>query len=117
MKTKSDCYALLQEVVTARDRLCRAPGCCGLSSAAHHIFGRGNLTTAFNPRYAIGMCLKCHVPWAHAKPVQFKEWVISWMGTDEFYSALRLSNMVIKHHDYDKIYKDLRQYQIYNNRS
>ena len=100
---KDDCYSLIQEIAVARDGLCRAPGCCQIATAGHHIFGRKNMATAFNPRYALGMCVDCHVPWAHKEPDQFNEWVISWMGEEEYYAALRLSNSVCKHQDFKQI--------------
>lgn len=64
--------------------------------------------TAFNPRYAIGMCAGCHVPWAHGEPVEFQNWVISWLGEDEFYAALRLSNTVVKNQNFNDIRDFLR---------
>ncbi len=109
MPNKHDCYALLQQVVVARDRLCRAPGCCGLATAGHHIFKRDRLATAFLPKYAIGLCINCHIPWAHKEPDQFTEWVISWMSEEEYYAGLRLSHTAVKFLDYDAIYQSLRE--------
>jgi len=103
---KTKCFALFQQVVVSRDRLCRAPGCSERSTAGHHIFGRG-ASVAFNPKYGIGLCVECH-RWAHAKPEEFKGWVIYMLGEGEYYSGLRLSNAVIKNIDYEQIRDDLK---------
>lgn len=103
---KKECYALLQEVVVRRDVFCRAPGCSNLATAGHHIFGRKNLATAFDPRYSIGMCVECHL-WAHTEPEQFFEWVVRWMG-EEYYTALKFSNTVVKHQDLTQIKEQLK---------
>ena len=109
MTIKSECYALLQAVVVARDILCRAPTCDRYASASHHIFPRANLSTAFDPHYAIGLCVNCHVPWAHAKPDQFRQWVISWMGEDEYYFGLRKSHSIVKDVNYAEIREGLKR--------
>ena len=108
-QVKKDCYALVQEIVVKRDIFCRAPGCYELASAGHHIFGRNNLSTAFNPRYVLGMCVLCHIPWAHKEPKEFQEWVIRHMGEETYYEGLRLSNTVVKHQDFKQIRDQLKQ--------
>lgn len=107
MSAKGDCYALIQAIAVARDRLCRAPGCRSPSTAGHHLFKRDRLATAFDPRYVWGVCPACH-GWAHRHPAQFRGWVISIMGENEYYAALRLSNSVVKHQDFIQIRDNLR---------
>ena len=109
VSTKSDCYALVQEIACARDRLCRGPGCSNLATSGHHIYKRNRLATAFDPQYIVGLCNDCHVPWAHAEPDQFTQWVISWMGEDEYYFGLRKSNTVVKDVNYIEIREGLRR--------
>lgn len=109
MSAKNDCYRLIQEVVVARDVFCRAPGCGRLSAAGHHLYKRDRLATAFDPRYVIGLCNDHHVPWSHKEPNEFREWVISWMGEDEYYAGLRLSNTTVKHQDFEQIRECLRE--------
>lgn len=108
MSAESDCHKLIQQIVSTRDVCCRRPGCSGRPVAGHHSFGRSNPTTAFNPRYAVGLCVRCHIPWGHGKPVEFREWLMSWMGEEEYYEALRLSNQPLKNIDYDQIKEDLK---------
>ena len=102
MSAKDDCYRLIQEISVARDPFCRAPGCERLSTCGHHLFPRSRLATAFDPRFIIGLCHYCHVPWAHAKTKEFQEWVISWMGEDVFIEGVRLSNSIVKHLDFNE---------------
>lgn len=109
MSAKNDCYRLIQEVVVARDIFCRAPACGRLSSTGHHLYKRDRLATAFDPRYVIGLCNDHHVPWAHKEPNEFREWVISWMGEDEYYAGLRLSNTTVKQQDFEQIREYLRE--------
>jgi len=105
---KRECYALVQAVVCARDIFCRAPGCSNLATAAHHMYKRDRLATAFNPQYLIGLCVDCHA-WAHAEPDEFREWVIQWMGTDEYEYGHQLSLTVCKHIDFKKVRDNLKQ--------
>lgn len=106
---KRECYSLVQAVVCARDIFCRAPGCGNLATAGHHIFGRGNLATAFDPRYCIGMCVDCHVPWAHKEPDEFRYWVLGWMGAEEYSHGHQLSLTVAKYVDFKQVLDNLRQ--------
>jgi hypothetical protein len=101
-----ECFALMQMIAVARDILCRAPGCWQSATAGHHIFGRG-AAVAFDPRYILGMCALCHVPWAHARPKEFDEWVQSWMDKHEYAEGVRLSQSIAKHLDYKKIKETL----------
>jgi len=65
------------------------------------------MATAFDPRYVIGLCVDCH-RWAHAKPAQFTDWVISWMG-DEYYFGVRKSHTVVKDVNYIEIREGLKR--------
>lgn len=105
---KKECYALIQQVVKARDVFCRGPGCPAITTSGHHIYSRSDVGTAFNPRYTVSLCVDCHA-WAHGEPIAFQNWVISWMGEDEYYAALRLSNAVVKHQDFNQIREFLKQ--------
>jgi hypothetical protein len=108
MSAKLDCYRLIQEIAVARDIFCRAPGCSEYATAGHHIYGRTNLSTAFDPRYVLGLCVQCHVPWAHKNPDEFKEWVIRWMGEDEYEYGHQLSLTIAKHVDFHWIRDNLK---------
>jgi len=105
--TKEDCFRLFQQIVVKRDVFCRRPGCTNLASAGHHIFGRTNLSTAFDPTYGVGLCVQCHVPWAHLKRNEFVEWVISWMGEENYNLGLLKSHQVLKNVCFDDIGKSL----------
>lgn len=105
--SKEDCYNLVQKIACARDKSCRAPGCSYPSTAGHHFFKRDRLATAFDLRYVWGMCLGCH-GWAHRQPDQFREWVISTIGENEYYTGLRLSHTVVKNLDYEEIRDGLK---------
>ena len=105
---KVECYALVQEIVVKRDIFCRCPGCCNLAGAGHHLFKRDRMATAFNTKYVIGVCVECH-DWARNEADEFREWVLSWMGSNEYYEAWRLSLTVAKHIDFKQIRDNLKQ--------
>jgi hypothetical protein len=109
LNIKSECYALTQKVVLKRDIFCRRPGCHKRSSAAHHVFKRDRLSTAFDPRYLVGLCEDDHIPWAHQQHDDFISWVISWMGEDEYFEALRISHLPVKHFDFQGAKESLLQ--------
>jgi hypothetical protein len=105
---KKQCYALVQEIVVKRDVFCRCPGCNNLAGAGHHLFKRDRMATAFNTRYVIGVCVDCH-EWARAEANEFREWVISWMGADEYEYGHQLSLAVCKYTDFKKVRDNLKQ--------
>ncbi len=109
MSAEADCYRLLQEIVVKRDGICRAPWCNKPATVGHHIFKRDRAATAHDPRYSFGLCHECHVVWAHGEPNDFREWLISEMGQDEYDNGRRLSNTVVKYQDYAKIKETLER--------
>ena len=105
---KKECYALLQQIVKKRDILCYGPACESLVTSGHHMYSRSDMATCFDPRYTISLCVDCH-SWAHKKPAQFREWIISWMGEDEYYFGLRKSNSTVKNQNYIEIREGLKR--------
>jgi hypothetical protein len=41
-------------------------------------------------------------------PISFKAWVKSWLGEEEYDTALRLSHTAVKNQDYDEIAAGLK---------
>lgn len=105
---KKDCYALVQQIVTKRDRLCKGPGCTNLSASGHHLFKRDNMGTAFNTRYVIGLCNNCH-SWAQRHPDDCRQWAIYLLGDEAYHIGQRLAKSVVKYVDLEKIRDGLRK--------
>jgi hypothetical protein len=104
---KSECYALVQQIVTKRDKLCKGPGCMNISTSGHHLFKRDNMGTAFNTRYVIGLCNTCH-GWAQRNPSKARQWAIYLLGEDEYLAGQRLAKSVVKYVDLEKIRDGLK---------
>ncbi len=104
--TKADCYRVIQEIAVARDKVCQKPGCSRRAEAGHHLWKRDRLATAFLPEAILGLCTQHHTGWAHNKPKEFKDFMVSRMGK-RYYELQRLSNTVVKNLDYDAIYQGL----------
>ncbi len=105
---KLECYALVQAIVTKRDKLCKGPGCMNISTSGHHLFKRDNMGTAFNTRYVIGLCNNCH-GWAQRNPSQARQWAVYLLGEDVYLAGLRLAKSVVKYVDFEKIRNDLKK--------
>lgn len=105
---KHECYALVQEIVCARDIFCRGPECRCRSTAGHHIYKRDRLATAFNTKYVLGFCAECH-QWAHSNPTEFLAWLLDTMGEEDYYKGLQLSLTIAKHIDFKAVRKSLKK--------
>lgn len=70
-------------LVIARDggicQKCDKPG-----NNPHHIFYRTKLGSKHLLENGITLCERHHVPWAHAYPIEFTEWVIGKIGVETF---------------------------------
>jgi hypothetical protein len=106
---EKQCYALVQEVVVARDPFCRAPNCHKPSTAGHHIFSRSDKGTAFLTKYCVGLCNDCHVPWAHGEPANFRVWARKTLGNDEYELGRVLSSQTVRNVDYRAIRESLKR--------
>lgn len=98
---KKQAYALFQAVVCQRDVMCQHPGCRDISSAAHHVFRRNNMGTAFLPDNGMGLCLEHHDGWARQYPSQVKVILQRKIGNKRYDELERLANSVVKLKDAD----------------
>jgi len=102
MSAKDDCYKLTQEIAVARDVVCQRPECIRPADCGHHIFKRDRMATAFLPEAVVGVCTQDHTGWAHAKPQEFKAFMVKRMGK-RYHELSRLSKTVCKYQDYTEI--------------
>jgi ribosomal protein S27AE len=86
---KHDCYALIQEIVCKRDKVCQR---CGRNPiSAHHVFGRKNHGSAFEPDSCLALCAECHDGWARKCPQEAKDLLRTRFG-EERYTYLAFSS-------------------------
>ena len=105
---EKECYALVQAIVTKRDRLCKGPGCMNISTSGHHLFRRNNMATAFNTRYVIGLCEECH-PYMQDNPAECQQWAIYLLGEDVYRPGQQLSKSVCKYQNLEVIREGLQK--------
>ena len=108
MSAKDDCYKLIQEIAVARDVVCQRPECGRPADCGHHLFKRDRMATAFLPEAVVGVCAQDHTGWAHAKPREFKAFMVEKRG-NRYYELARLSETVCKHQNYAEIRAGLRE--------
>jgi hypothetical protein len=108
---KDDCYRLFQQIVVKRDKFCSKPGCSELSTAGHHVFGRKNMGTAFNPETGLGLCNYHHDGWARESPEEVRDVLERRLGKCKFLELYQLSHTVCKltHFHFLKIREMLKQ--------
>ena len=109
-KAKKELDILWSRRIRERDHICRKCKKAPASQAAH-IFGRGNLTTRWDPCNGLGMCYYCHIIWAHREPVEFTLWVKDEIGGLIFENLRRKSMEIYDSSnlraDYPKIKEEL----------
>ena len=108
MSAKDDCYKLMQEIAVTRDVVCQRPECGRPAECGHHLFKRDRMATAFLPEAVVGVCTQDHVGWAHAKPNEFKKFMVNYMG-NRYHKLSKLSTTVCKYQDYNIIRSKLRE--------
>jgi hypothetical protein len=101
-----ECYALVQEVVVARDVSCMRHNCMKPSVCGHHLFKRDRMATAFLTDAIIGFCAEDH-QWAHKHPRDCRELAIEILA-ERYFELERLSRTVCKNVDYKAIRDRLR---------
>ena len=65
----------------------------GLDAA--HIFSRRLKRIRHDLDNGVALCTGCHLSWAHYEPLEFREWIMEWLGADK-YEALRLRAQEVK---------------------
>ncbi len=105
------CARLVQEIVCLRDRVCQLPGCRRTPISGHHVLGRSNHGSAFEPDSLLGFCIWHHVPWAHKHPQECKDLLRSIIGEKRFSWLEVLSREVVRYRekDYRLIAEGLRK--------
>lgn len=91
------CFKLLQEIVCKRDRVCRRCGATPIS--AHHVFGRKNHGSAFDPNSCLALCQDCHDRWARRDPQDCHGLLRERIGEERFAHLEYLSRQVVRLRD------------------
>lgn len=69
---------------------------CGrFAENPHHVFLKRYMGSRFLLKNGVNLCEYCHVPWAHARPEEFMEWWIDFVGM-EVWEHVRMKAMELK---------------------
>ncbi len=92
-------FRLVQEIVCQRDRVCQRCGAVPISG--HHVFGRRNHATAFDPDSCIALCPPCHDGPARQHPSEIHALLVSKIGIERYTHLAFLSKEVVRLRDAD----------------
>jgi hypothetical protein len=98
---KKQCLKLYQKIVCGRDIFCQRPGCTARSSSGHHVFGRSNNGSAFEPDGGLGLCVSDHDSWARSNPAEVHAVLKRKVGAKRYDELLQLSKSVVRLREYD----------------
>lgn len=84
--------------IKKRDEWCRR---CNIkrSSDNSHFWGRSNSATRFDPKNCIGLCRPCHTKWEGQKKGDYKQFMIEWLGIEEYKLLENRANSIVKRTD------------------
>lgn len=82
--------------VLERDGKCQFPQCNVHANVLHphHIFGRGNLSTRWNPKNGCVLCFTHHRR-AHDDPMSMYDFFVNYLGVDSYENLKRQSKAVM----------------------
>lgn len=90
------CFRLAQEIVCERDRVCQRCGNTPYCISGHHVFGRRNHSTAFEPDACLGLCVSCHDGWARKCPQEAKDMLRAKIGEERYIYLEALSRETVR---------------------
>jgi len=106
------CDRITASIITTRDPYCRLKleGCTGITDDPMHVFGRGNLSTRWNPCALFGGCRSCH-DFIDTHPEKKKAIFMRIMGRKRYNALNLISNSVLKllPSDIESIYNNLKE--------
>ena len=97
-KSEKKCFSLIQQLVTTRNPLCQM--CGDVPVSAHHVFGRRNHRSSFNPDSCLSLCVNCHQI-AHTTPQEAHDLLHTIIGGDKYAHLSFLSQQVTRLRDKD----------------
>jgi hypothetical protein len=74
---------LFSKYIRTRDPLCKRDK-CGPATDCSHFWKRGDSGTRFDPHNCIGLARKCHVIWEKQKNNEYKDFMVTWLGQEEY---------------------------------
>ena len=98
-RAEKKCYALIQQIVTLRDRVCLR--CADTPISAHHVFGRRNHGSAFEPDSCLSLCPHCHDWWARTCPNEVHDLLREKIGDERYEHLAVLSAQVMRFRERD----------------
>lgn len=71
------------EFIRARDPICKRCDAAPSRDNSHY-WKRGHSGTRFDPRNCVGLCRPCHDLWEHRKNDEYKDFMVSLLGPEEY---------------------------------
>jgi hypothetical protein len=81
-----------------RDKKCLHCGSTQMLTCSH-FHGRANYATRFEPLNCVTFCILCHEIFESKKSGAYMDWMIDWLGEDQFFVLDHLSKMDISKAD------------------
>lgn len=94
---------LVREKYNKKCAICGAP-----NPHAHHIFSRSYKSTRWDIDNGVALCYKHHFFFAHVKYEEFRDFIISHIGS-EAYDKLKEKSMIVMKPDLNQINDQLRK--------
>lgn len=88
------CFRLIQEIICLRDRVCRR--CGGVPISGHHVFGRRNHGSAFEPDSCLGLCSDCHDHWARIDPHDCHDLLREKIGEERYNHLAYMTSQTVR---------------------
>lgn len=89
-----------------RDKKCMNCGSTQMLTCSH-FHGRANYATRFEPTNCVTFCITCHDIFESKKSGAYMDWMIDWLGEDQFMVLDHISKMDISKIDSLKIAHNL----------
>lgn len=81
-----------------RDKKCLRCGSIQMLTCSH-FHGRTNWATRYEPTNCITLCISCHDSWESKKSGVYMDFMMEWLGEDQFFILHHLSEMTISKAD------------------
>lgn len=90
--------SLFSKQIRKRDGQCVNCGST-LFLGCSHYFGRAIYATRYDPLNCICLCTSCHELWEHEKDGVYKDYMIMWIGEEEFKALKERANEKVSPYD------------------
>lgn len=108
-KVEKRCFSLIQQIVCRRNPFCQRCGATPVSG--HHVMGRRNHGSAFEPDSCLALCVSCHDGWARTWPLECQDLLREKIGAERYVylAALSRETSRLREKDFREIAEGLKK--------